>query len=193
MKSVLITILLLCITIGLTKGQEIYKNALSSTPFVYINEGIYGGSMIGYGIDLNYSREIFKNMNLNSSFGKGAFSGKNSTRFELEDDEKGYLPLTRWNVGFHYSFVKTSSLNLSGGGELLLSSFPVVESLHKGSSGEVTFRQVSTVNFPNYLIHLKMENKLGANSFWTTQFSYQPYFIDTNEVLMLKTGIEFRF
>jgi hypothetical protein len=193
MKSVLITILLLCITIGLTKGQEIYKNSLSSTPFIYVNEGIYGGSMIGYGIDLNYSREIFKNMGLNLGFGKGGFTGKNTTAFELEEDEKGYLPLTRWTVGFDYFFVRNRTLNLSAGGEIILSRFPFVESLHKGSSGEVTFRQVSTNSFPNYLIHLKMENRLGANTYWTTQFSYQPYFIDANEVLMLRTGIGFRF
>lgn len=169
------------------------KNNLNTTAFLYKGNGIYGGNMVGSGLDLNYSREIFNKFRLNVGFGKGSFSGTNSTQFELEDDEKGFLPLTRWNFGLDYSFFRSSKLDLSAGLDFLNSRFPFVESLQTGGSDDLTFRQIGISNTQNVMIHVKMENKVGPKTFWTTQFSYQPYFIDNLEVIMLKTGIGYRF
>jgi hypothetical protein len=190
MKKIVLNILIGILFIGNTIAQQ---NSLYSTPFLYLNDGIYSGNMIAYGIDLNYSRKVLKNLRIGAGFGKGSFSGKNSFAFEIQGNEKGYLPLTRWNIGFEYSIIKTDHLLISTGTEFLFSKFPIVSSIYRGSSGEIIFRQVSMTNSQNYLLHLKMENNLGSNTFWTTQFSYQPYFINANEVLMAKTGIGIRF
>jgi hypothetical protein len=185
-NSILILFIIGFININHTYSQ---KNNVSFTPFLFSNNGIYEGKMVAYGIDFNYSRNILKNLRFNTGFGMGDFTGKNSTQFELEDDEKGSVPLTRWAIGIDYVFMSRKHVNLMVGADYLISRFPFVESLHTDSSGEVTYRQVSISNTQNVLIHLKMENKIGSKTFWTTQISYQPYFIDNLEVIMLNTGI----
>jgi hypothetical protein len=192
MKSGLITILLLCITIGLTKGQEIYKNALEAKPFVMFNHGFANGEFLAYGLGIEYSRSITKKVNASLFLGKGDNNGWNANAFALEPDEKSSLGYTQFNFGIDYQIIGNDKLKIYGGLSYMLSQFNIV-SMQIWSGDQIVYRQVSRINLTNYLAHIKMENKLGTNTYWTTQFSYQPYFIDANEVLMLRTGIGFRF
>ncbi|MCH7400838.1 hypothetical protein ACFOUP_12725 [Belliella kenyensis] len=191
MKKIIIFYLVFGVFI--VDGLIAQQNSFGTTPFIYFNQGIYEGIMVGYGIDLNYTRKVTNKIYLNLNFGKGRYLSENTTQLDLEKDETSFLPLTRWGIGADYSILTTKKMNMSVGTEFLLSRFIFVESIHIDNSDQVTFRQTRMNNFHNYLIHLKTENKLGSRTFWTTQISYQPYFIHANEVFMVKSGVGFRF
>jgi hypothetical protein len=192
MKFILNLILLFIITIGISKGQVIYKNALEAKPFVMFNHGFADGEFLAYGLGIEYSRSITKKIDASVFIGKGDINGWNTNAFALEPDEKSTLGYTQFNFGFDYQIIGNDKLKIYVGLSYMLSQFNIVAMQIK-SGDQIVYRQISQKNLTNYLAHIKMDNKLGTNTYWTTQFSYQPYFIDANEVLMLRTGIGFRF
>lgn len=192
MKNVFISIFLIGVTLSDVNGQQVYKNTLETKPFVIYNNGFAGGEFLAYGLGIEYSRNISKKLNGSFFIGKGDINGGSTDAFKLEQGEKSRLGYSQFNLALNYEIVANEKLKIFGGFSYMISQFNFVSTLIK-SGDQIVYRQVSQKNLSNYLIHIKMENKLGSNTFWTTQISYQPYFIDANEVIMVKTGIGYRF
>lgn len=192
MKSKKLIIFLFIIFISKSKGQEIFNNSLELKPLLVFNNGFAGGEFLAYGMGIEYSRTITKKIQGSLFLGKGEINGWNTNAFALESHEKGTLGYTQLNLNIDYLIVNTDKVKIFTGLSFMLSQFNIV-ALQIKSNDRIDVRQVSQKNFSNYLLHIKMENKLGAKTYWTSQFNYQPYFIDANEVLMAKTGIGIRF
>lgn len=143
-----------------SKGQNGYKNSISSSYSFYESSHFSGGDISAQGIDFNYERYFKKRFFGTISYGLYHFEGRNSIFF-LEPEEMDFINMRAFNLGVGYDVVQTERFVLSG--EITYMRQSTQELISQLESGGLIIRETGTIRDQTARVQLKARIFLTKN------------------------------
>ena len=134
------TVFIVCafLFMGWAKAQNLQKNSFEISTFRNIGNGqVPENSMLNYGISLNYSRYLFKRLNVGAGWGFGDFNGKGFNglleQFYEFSDNRNY---TQYHIRIGFEPIQTKSFILGVQAEFQRFSYNGISGITIGGPGQ---------------------------------------------------------